>query len=61
MLDFRSPETGHHWWTRHRPQFAESARPWYKPWSMDRASRLAFSIVPQGLRQRAWFWYSRFS
>jgi hypothetical protein len=19
MLDFRSPETGHHWWTRHQP------------------------------------------
>jgi len=28
---------------------------------MNRASKLAFSIAPQGLRQRAWFWYSRFS
>ena len=43
------------------PQFAESARPCYKPWSMNRASTLAFSIAPQGLRRRAWFTYSRFS
>jgi len=28
---------------------------------MNRASKLAFSIAPQGLRQRAWFTYSRFS
>ena len=30
--------------------------PWYKPWSMNRASTLAFSIAPQGLRPRAWFY-----
>ena len=38
------------------PLIAQSARPWYKPWSMNRASTLAFSIAPQGLRRRAWFY-----
>jgi len=28
---------------------------------MNRASTLAFSIAPQGLRPRAWFYYWRFS